>query len=330
MTDPLHVSRRRLLAAGGALVGAPLARPALAQAAWPTGRAIEMVVGFAPGGGTDVMLRALGQALSAELPGANFVINNKPGAGGETSYVALQGARPDGYTIGSINTPGYLSVPVERRVRYDRAKIRAIARLVDDPTAFVVHQDSPIKTLADLVAEAKRRPGEISVGTSGVGTDDHLALTLFQAATGTDFIHTPYAGAGQVKNAVLAKHIDVAGLNLGEIGMLGQDKPALRPLAGMGAKRWDLMPDVPTFREQGIDVLMTSERGIGAPRGLPDEIALQLQEAVARVVSKPEWAEKARQLELPMAYLPGAEWEAQMPAQEARYRQIWETTPWQR
>ena len=220
-------------------------------------------------------------------------------------------------------------MPVERRVRYDRTKIRAIARLVDDPTAFVVHQDSPYRTLGELVSDAKRRPGEISVGSSGVGTDDHLGLTLFQAATGTEFIHAPYAGAALVKNAVLAHHIDVARLNLGEIGMLGQDKPTLRPLAGMGAPRWDLMPDVPTFREAGYDVLMTSERGIGAPRGMPDEIAAQLQDTIARVVAKPEWAEKAHQLELPMAYLSGAEWEAQMPAQEERYRQIWRKTPWQ-
>lgn len=329
MTEPLILPRRRLLAAGAALAATPLARPALAQPAWPQARAIEIVVGFSPGGGTDVMLRALAQALTAELPGANFVINNRPGAGGETSYVALQAARPDGYTIGSINTPGYLSVPIERRVRYDRSRIRAIARLVDDPTAFVVHRDSPIRTVDDLAAEAKRRPGELSLGSSGVGTDDHLALTLFQAVTGTEFIHTPYAGAGQVKNALLARHIDVAGLNLGEIGMLGQDKPALRPLAGMGTQRWALMPEVPTFRELGYDVVMTSERGIGTPRGVPDEIALQLQEAVARALAKPDWTEKARQLELPMAYLPGAEWEAQMPAQEARYRQIWEKTPWQ-
>jgi tripartite-type tricarboxylate transporter receptor subunit TctC len=276
------------------------------------------------------MLRALAQFMAAELPGSNFVISNRPGAGGETAYAALQAARPDGYTIGGLNTPGYLSVPIERRVRYDRTKIRAVARLVDDPTAFVVHRDSPYKTLTDLVADAKRRPGEISVGSSGVGTDDHLGLTLFQAATGTEFIHAPFAGAGLVKNAVLAKQIDVAGLNLGEIGMLGQQTPLLRPLAGMGTHRWSLMPDVPTFRELGYDVLMTSERGLGAPRGVPDEIALRLQEAVARVVAKPEWVEKARQLELPMAYLPGEEWEAQMPAQEARYRQIWEKTPWQR
>jgi tripartite-type tricarboxylate transporter receptor subunit TctC len=219
-------------------------------------------------------------------------------------------------------------VPIERRVRYDRAKIRAIARLVDDPTAFVVHRDSPFHSLADLIAEAKRRPGQLSVGSSGVGTDDHLGLTLFQAASGTEFIHTPYAGAAQVKNAVLAGQIDVAGLNLGEIGFLGQENPPLRPLAAMGEKRWDLMPEVPTFREEGIDVVMTSERGLAAPRGIPDEIAIRLQDAIARVMAKPEWLEKAKQLELPLAYLPGAAWEAQMPAQEARYRRIWEATPW--
>lgn len=329
MTREKSLGRRSLLAIGAATAASPLARPALAQPVWPAGRPTEIVVGFAPGGGTDVMLRALAVFLAAELPGSNFVINNRPGAGGETAYVALQNARPDGYTIGGLNTPGYLSVPVERRVRYDRAKIRTIARLVDDPTAFVVHRDSPYRTLADLVADAKRRPGEISVGSSGVGTDDHLGLTLFQAATGTEFIHAPFAGAGLVKNAVLAKQIDIAGLNLGEIGMLGQQDPLLRPLAGMGAHRWELMPSVPTFREEGYDVMMTSERGLGAPRGVSDEIAMRLQEAVARVVAKPEWTEKARQLELPMAYLPGAEWEAQMPGQEARYRQIWEKTPWQ-
>ena len=323
------LGRRRLLTIGSAAAASPFARPALAQPVWPAGRPIEIAVGFAPGGGTDVMLRALAVFLTAELPGSNFVINNRPGAGGETAYVALQNARPDGYTIGGLNTPGYLSVPIERRVRYDRAKIRTVARLVDDPTAFVVHRDSPYRTLADLVADARRRPGQISVGSSGVSTDDHLGLTLFQAATGTEFIHAPFSGAGLVKNAVLAKQIDIAGLNLGEIGMLSQQDPLLRPLAGMGAHRWELMPNVPTFREEGYDVLMTSERGLGAPGGVPDEIALRLQEAVARVIAKPEWVEKARQLELPMAYLPGAEWEAQMPGQEARYRQIWEKTPWQ-
>ncbi|NGM21586.1 tripartite tricarboxylate transporter substrate binding protein [Roseomonas stagni] len=321
----VNTTRRTLLATS--LAG--LAAPALAQPAWPAARPIEVIVGFAPGGGTDVMVRAMAQFLATELPGANFVVSNRPGAGGETAYVALQGARPDGYTLGTINTPGYLSLGVQRRVRYDRAQIRLIARLVDDPSAFVVHRDSPYRTLKDLVEAAKRRPGTISVGSSGIGTDDHLGLTLFEAASGTEFIHAPFAGAGPVRNAVLGRQIDVAGLNLGEIGMLGQENPMLRAIAGMGQQRWELMPDVPTFREEGFDVLMSSERGIGAPRGIPDEIAKRLEDAIAKVITTPEWAEKVRQLELAMAFLRGGEWEAQMPAQLARYQRIWERTPWQ-
>ena len=325
MSPSILATRRGVLAAG---LGS-LAMPALAQPAWPAARPIEIIVGFAPGGGTDVMVRALAQFLAPELPGANFVVVNRPGAGGETAYVALQGARPDGYTIGTINTPGFLSLGVQRRVRYDRAQIRLIARLVDDPSAFVVHRDSPYRTLKDLVEAAKRRPGTISVGSSGIGTDDHLGLTLFEAASGTEFIHVPFAGAGPTRNAVLGRQIDVAGLNLGEIGMLGQENPMLRAIAGMGERRWELMPEVPTFREEGYDVLMSSERGLGAPRGIPDEIAKRIEDAIAKVIATPEWAEKVRQLELAMDFLRGAEWEALMPAQLARYQGIWQRTPWQ-
>ncbi|WP_188969855.1 Bug family tripartite tricarboxylate transporter substrate binding protein [Neoroseomonas lacus] len=322
---PIIATRRSILATGVASLPAP----ALAQPAWPAGRPIEVIVGFAPGGGTDVMVRALTQFLGAELPGSNFVVVNRPGAGGETAYVALQTARPDGYTLGTINTPGYLSLGVQRRVRYDRAQIRLIARLVDDPSAFVVHRDSPYRSLRDLVEAAKRRPGTISVGSSGIGTDDHLGLTLLEAASGAEFIHVPFAGAGPSRNAALGRQIDVAGLNLGEIGMLGQENPMLRALAGMGERRWELMPDVPTFREEGYDVLMSSERGIGAPRGIPDEVASRLEDAIAKVIAAPEWAERVRQLELAMAFLRGAEWEAQLPAQLERYQRIWERTPWQ-
>ena len=325
MSPSILATRRGVLAAG---LGS-LAMPALAQPAWPAARPIEIIVGFAPGGGTDVMVRALAQFLAPELPGANFVVVNRPGAGGETAYVALQGARPDGYTIGTINTPGFLSLGVQRRVRYDRAQIRLIARLVDDPSAFVVHRDSPYRTLKDLVEAAKRRPGTISVGSSGIGTDDHLGLTLFEAASGTEFIHVPFAGAGPTRNAVLGRQIDVAGLNLGEIGMLGQENPMLRAIAGMGERRWELMPEVPTFREEGYDVLMSSERGLGAPRGITDEIAKRIEDAIAKVIATPEWAEKVRQLELAMDFLRGAEWEALMPAQLARYQGIWQRTPWQ-
>src|SRR5919202_5919919 len=112
MRDKTTIGRRGLLAAGAATLALPC--PSLAQGGWPAGRPIEVIVGFAPGGGTDVMVRAMGLFLAAEIPGANFVVVNRPGAGGETAYVAIQGARPDGYTLGTLNTPGYLSVPIER------------------------------------------------------------------------------------------------------------------------------------------------------------------------------------------------------------------------
>ncbi|HEY4254627.1 MAG TPA: tripartite tricarboxylate transporter substrate binding protein [Roseomonas sp.] len=319
------LSRRTLLTAGAATA---LARPALAQPAWPAARPIEVIVGFAPGGGTDVMARAIAPFLEAELPGARFVVLNRAGAGGETAYTALQTARPDGYTLGYINTPGYISVGIERRVRYDRARIRPIARLVDDPTAFVVRDDSPFRTIGDLVEAARRTPETIAVGSSGVGTDDHLGLTLLEAASGTKFIHAPYTGAGQVKTALIAGHIQVAGLNLGEMGILGQERALVRPIAAMSAERWTEMAGVPTFREHGFDVIMSSERGLAAPRDIPDEVATRIDRAVAKVLTLPAWHEQAKRLELPIAYLPGPEWEAQMPAQEARYRGIWEATPW--
>jgi tripartite-type tricarboxylate transporter receptor subunit TctC len=252
---------------------------------------------------------------------------NRPGAGGETAYVAIQSARPDGYTLGAINTPGYLSVPIERRVRYDRAKIRPIARLVDDPTALVVRQASPHKTLRDLVeaARASRGPSASAPRASAPTT------TWPDAAAGGhgNGVH-PHplrrGGAGEERGAGRAHRRRRPEPRRDRHPQ--PENPPLRALAAMGEKRWELMPNVPTFREEGVDVVMTSERGLAAPRGIPDEIAARLQDAVARVMAKPEWLEKAKQLELPLAYLPGAEWEAQMPAQEARYRRIWEATPW--
>ncbi|WP_158295571.1 tripartite tricarboxylate transporter substrate-binding protein [Crenalkalicoccus roseus] len=209
-------------------------------------------------------------------------------------------------------------------MRYDRAQIRLIARIVDDSSTFVLHRDSLYCSLQDVIADARRRPGTISVGTSGIVTDDHLGLTLFQTASGTEFIHVPFSGAGPSRNAALGRKIDIAGLNLGEIGTLDQENPLrqLRTLAGMGERRWKLMPDVPTFRELGYDGVMTSERDIGAPRAIPEEITQRLEQAILKVVATFEWAEKARQLELAMGVLPGAEWEARMPAQLRRYQQI--------
>jgi tripartite-type tricarboxylate transporter receptor subunit TctC len=295
-----------------------------ALADWPNDRPIQMIVAFAPGGSTDVMARAMEPYLEKAL-GADIVIENRPGASGEIAYTALAKAKPDGYTFSYINTPGFLSMQVQRELGYDPATIKPIARIVDDPTGVVVPESSPYKTLADFVNAAKS--GEaVSYGSSGVGTDDHLAIILLGAKTGANFIHIPFGGAGETRTAILGSQVSAGGLNVSEYA--GADTAGLRMIGHFGQERMPQVPDVPTAAEQGFDVFMTSERGIAAPREVPDEIATRFADAVKATLDDPEFQKQAQQLALPLAYLPGAEWEAQMPARLEEFRKIWAATPW--
>ncbi len=297
----------------------------LAHADWPNDRPIQMIVAFAPGGSTDVMARAIEPFLEKEL-GADIVIENRPGASGEIAYTALSKSKPDGYTFSYINTPGYLSMQVQRKLGYDPATIKPIVRIVDDPTAVVVPAASEIKTLKDFVDAAKANPGAISYGSSGVGTDDHLAIILLGAASGTTFTHIPFSGAGETRTAVLGAQVSGGGLNVSEFA--GNDTSGLRMIGHFGAERSPQLPDVPTAKEQGFDVQMTSERGIAAPRDLPDDITLKFSEAMKKVLDNPEFQKQAKQLALPLAYLSGPDWEKQMPDRLARFQKIWNETPW--
>lgn len=296
-----------------------------AHAEWPKDRPIQMIVAFAPGGSTDVMARAIEPFLEKEL-GADIVIENRPGASGEIAYTALSKAKPDGYTFSYINTPGYLSMQVQRKLGYDPKTIKPIARIVDDPAAVVVPAASNIKTLKDFVEAAKAKPGSVSFGSSGVGTDDHLAIILLGAATGTKFTHIPFSGAGETRTAILGSQITGGGLNISEFA--GTESTGLRMVAHFGTERSPQLPDVPTAKEQGFDVTMTSERGIAAHRDVPDAITQKFSEAVKKVLDNPEFQKQAKQLALPLAYLSGPDWEKQMPDRLARFQKIWNETPW--
>ncbi|WP_246393572.1 tripartite tricarboxylate transporter substrate binding protein [Aureimonas pseudogalii] len=295
------------------------------RAEWPKDRPIQMIVAYAPGGSTDVMARALEPFLEKHL-GADIVIENRPGASGEIAYTALAKADPDGYTFSYINTPGFLSMQVQRELGYDPKDIKPIARIVDDPSAVIVPAASEIKTLKDFVEAAKASPGATSFGSSGVGTDDHLAIILLGASTGATFTHIPFNGAGETRTAILGSQITAGGLNISEYG--GNDTSGLRMIAHFGKERSPQLPDVPTAAEQGYPVFMTSERGIAAPRQTSEDISTKFAEAVKATLDDPEFQKQARQLALPLAYLPGAEWEAQMPARLEEFRKIWAATPW--
>ncbi|ACM39808.1 tripartite tricarboxylate transporter substrate binding protein [Agrobacterium vitis] len=316
----MNMMRTAILAASSLL-----ATIGSAHAEWPKDRPIQMIVAFAPGGSTDVMARAMQPYLEKEL-GADIVIENRPGASGEIAYTALAKAKPDGYTFSYINTPGFLSMQVQRKLGYDPKTIKPIARIVDDPAAIVVPAASEIKTIAQFIEAAKAKPGAVSFGSSGIGTDDHLAIIILGAEAGTKITHIPFNGAGETRTAILGAQVTGGGLNVSEFG--GNDTSGLRMINTFGKERSPELPDVPTAIESGFNVEMTSERGIAAPREVPAEIADRFAAAVKATLDNPEFQKQAKQMALPLAYLSGPDWEKEMPTRLARFQKIWDTTPW--
>jgi tripartite-type tricarboxylate transporter receptor subunit TctC len=308
------------IARTAALAAALLATTSsVALADWPTDRPIELIVAFAPGGGTDIMLRTLAPFIEAELD-TQIPVLNRPGASGEITYTALSQARPDGYTISSLNTPGFLTMQIDRNLRFDPADICPIARIVEDPGTFIVQASSEFQTLADLVAHAKENPGAVSVATTGVGTDEHLAMLQLEQAADIDLTAVPFAGANEAKTALLGGHVSLIGLNAGEYAT--SDKDAFRALAQFSEERSSMAPDLPTAKEQGFDVLMSSERGLAARCDVPEDVRARLSAAVEAALANPEFQEKAKQQMLPISYQSGAEWQQAMPARLERFTEI--------
>ncbi|BBK32249.1 tripartite-type tricarboxylate transporter receptor subunit TctC [Stella humosa] len=317
--------RRSLTAA--ALFAAIAAFAPASEAAWPNDKPIEIIVGFSAGGGTDIMARTLAPFLEKYLK-AKITVVNRGGAGGEIAWTQLAQAKPDGYTIGFINTPNVLTIPIERKARFSLDDFTPIANMVDDPTAFNVHVDTPIKNLKELVDYAKANPGAVTVGTSGIGSDDHLAMLALERAAGIKMTHVPFAGSAPTRTALLGRHITIGSVNLGEVTSYTGDAGRIRIIGHMAAARWQGNESAPTFREQGIDIVMGSQRGLGAPKGLPPEILEQIVKAVQQTVDDPDFKEKAKQQYLPLAYEPSASWEASLRRQQKEFEELWKSSPW--
>ncbi|MGG5811382.1 tripartite tricarboxylate transporter substrate binding protein [Falsiroseomonas sp. CW058] len=317
------LTRRRL---AGLMAAAPLAAPALAQGAWTPERSITLVVAFAAGGGTDLAARTIARFMEKDL-GVSVVVLNRPGAGGEIGFAELARARPDGHTIGFINTPHIVTLPIERRTRFQLSDFTLIANIVDDPGGLWVLADSPHRTLADLLAAARARPETIGYGTTGIGSDDHLAMLALERKANARFLHVPFAGSAQVKQNLLSRAIPVAVMNVAE-GVIEMRQGVLRPLAQMGEARWAPLGDTPTLRELGFDVVEGSMRGMAAPAGMPPAALERLALSVRRTVDDPEFQQAALQQNLPLRFLAPDAYSAELRALQARYQALWAEHPW--
>ena len=292
----------------GAALSVALCQPAFA--AWPEDRPIEIVVGFAAGGGTDVMARKLFAAVEKRLQKAKFVVINKPGAGGEIAMGYLARANPDGYTLGVINVPGFLFLPMTKKTQYSPEDIRMVARVVDDPTVLTVRANSKFSGLGDVIDTLRKKPGSISFGHNGTGTNGHLALQMLAGAAKIELNEIPYKGTAAQKTDLLGGHLDIALVSVGEVPELhGGNRGELKVLSQLATARSAALPNAPTAPEAGVSVLMSSERGIGAPKAIPDEIVRKLEAAIAESVKDPEFIASSPGDAPVLAYLPGAKWQ---------------------
>ena len=181
-------------------------------------------------------------------------------------------------------------------------------------------------TKSQTVTAAKAKPGTISYGSTGVGTDDHLQMVLLENLAGVKFLHAPFQGAGPLRTAMMGGHVVAGGLNLGEA--MPHAGKTLRVLATASENRSSLGPEVPTFREQGVNLVIASERGIVAPRGLPAEVEQKIASALKAIAANAEFQAQVKAQFTDLDYLPGAEWKKRLDAAEATYRQMWTKKPW--
>jgi tripartite-type tricarboxylate transporter receptor subunit TctC len=279
-----HPTRRALLAAAAI---APLAAPALAQA-WPS-RPIRLVAPFPPGGGTDFIARLVADRIPART-GWTMVVENRPGAGGNIGLDTVAKAAPDGYTLGigqtsnmAVNPALYPSMPFD-----PLADLTPIGTIAAQPNLLVVSAESPWRTVAELVAAARARPGELVAANAGNGTVGHLAGELFARAAGVQVLHVPYRGAAPAVADLLGGRAHLFFSNPLAVGPL-LTGGRLRPLAVTSAARARGLPDVPTLAEQGFagfDVRLWTAL-VGPARLAPATVAAA-NAALQAVLAEPE------------------------------------------
>jgi tripartite-type tricarboxylate transporter receptor subunit TctC len=278
---------------------------------------VRIVVPFSPGGATDVLARIVGQKLT-ERSGQPVVIENRAGGGGNIGAEQVAKSAPDGYTLLLGGVPQAISASLYPKLGYDMVRdLAAIAEIASFPSAIVLHPSLPANSVKELIALAQARPGQLSFGSAGNGSPNHLALELFKTMAGLDMVHVPYKGSGQLIGDLLAGQVQLASMGL-PVALPHVQTGRLRAIAVTGSVRSSLLPGVPTVSEAGLPGFdVSSWYGVFGPAGLPADIISKLNAEVRSLVAAPDVRERLAAL--------GAEPSAKAPDQFARYVQeeIW-------
>lgn len=262
---------------------------------------VEIIVAYKAGGGTDIGARIL--ASEAEkIFGQPLVILNVEGSDGELGYTQLAQSKPDGYTIGFINLPTFVSLTLERNTKYTIDDVVPILNHVYDAGVLVVQSSSDIKTLEDFVEYAKAHPGDLTIANNGTGASNHIGAAHFEYEAGIDVTHVPFGGSTDMIAALRGGHVDACVAKISEVASLVKSGE-LRILASFTEERLENFPDVPTMKEKGYDILFGSARALVAPKGTPQEIIDYIHDKFKEAMDSPEHMEKAKNADLPIKYM---------------------------
>lgn len=280
----LEAAARLLLATACIALGTSQAQ----AAEWPA-RPVTIVVPFPAGGSTDMVARMLAAQLQADLH-QSFVIENRPGATGSIGAAFVSRAAPDGYTLMVSSLATYVIAPhLQKNLPYDpRVDFELVSVLVRAPNVLVASPTQSARTVADIIAQLKARPGAVSFASSGNGASDHLSAEVFWQQTGTTGLHVPYRGGAPAINDLLGNQVQYSFQNVNAV-LQHITAGQLHAIAVTGASRSAMLPGVPTLAEAGVrNAEVYSWQGLAAPKGLPKTIEIKLSAAVQAALRNPD------------------------------------------
>jgi len=282
-------SWRTAFAAAGLAAGfaAGLSATAVVAADFPS-KSVNYIIPFGPGGESDISARHQ-QPYFKEMFGQDLVISYKPGGGGAVGWAQLNSMKADGHTWMGINLPHIIIKPRQKDVGFKTEDIAGFYMFHYTPDAIVVTQDSPIKSVEDLIKYAKDKPGELTFSGSGKGTANHLAQVTFDKLAGVKTTYVAFKGTGASVQALLGNQVKA---QWGYTSVGAKHAGKVRLLAVAMEERHPSFPDVPTFKELGFDIVSGAYRGIAVPKDTPDDVKKKLSDAIAKINANPDFRKK--------------------------------------
>jgi tripartite-type tricarboxylate transporter receptor subunit TctC len=301
-----------------------IAMPAYVMAAYPS-KPITIIVPSKAGGSTDTTARLFIKAAKKYLPDADFVVKDVPGSGGQKGFEEIARAKPDGYTIGMIFTTQVVAHVVSKRAHYTLDSFHIIGNMMQDPLIIAVPSQSEVKSLADFIALAKSKT--LTVAVNGIGSDDFVAAKKFENQTGVTFNLLPTKGSTEQKAMILGGHIDASFMNVTQLHAQHKAGTA-RIVAILDDTRSDIIPDVPTAKEQGVAVSMTATRGFVAPAGIGADVAATLDKLVSQVMQDKEFKEACAKDVMILYPMSGPAYLNYLTELQAETQKFYNANPW--